>query len=102
GVHQPLPPAVLWRSTEMPVALSGDGKFLAFHVQDVEIQVYDVGTGKKLAALEKEGQLSNLAFSPDGRHVAVRGMFGGLTIWDWKARQAQHISVPHHFILGEA
>src|SRR5206468_178928 len=50
----------------------------------------------------QEGQLSNLAIAPDGRHVAVRDMVGHLTIWDWKARQAQHIAVPHRFILGEA
>jgi RNA polymerase sigma factor (sigma-70 family) len=102
GVEQPLPPPVLWRSTEMPVALSGDGKILAFHIQEAELQLYDVATGKKLAALEQWSQMTTLAFSPDGRHVAVRDMIGRLTIWDWKARKAQSIFVQHPFILGEA
>jgi RNA polymerase sigma factor (sigma-70 family) len=102
GVDEPLPLPTRWRSTEMPVGLSGDGKLLAFHVHDAEIQLYDVATGKKLATLAQEGQLSNLAISPDGRHVAVRDFVGHLTIWDWKARQAQHIAVPHRFIIGEA
>jgi RNA polymerase sigma factor (sigma-70 family) len=102
GVDAPLPLPARWRSTEMPVGLSGDGKLLAFHVHDAEIQLYDVATGKKLATLAQEGQLSNLAISPDGRHVAVRDFVGHLTIWDWKARQAQHIAVPHRFIIGQA
>jgi WD40 repeat protein len=86
----------------MPVALSGDGKVLALHIQEAEIRLYDVDTGKKLATLEQGGQLTNVAFSPDGCHVAVRDMVGQLTIWDWKAKQAQHIFVRHPFILGEA
>jgi WD40 repeat protein len=101
GVDAPLPLPVRWRSTEVPVALSDDGKVLAFHISEVEIQLYDVATGKKLATLEQGGHLTSLAFSPDGRHLAVRDMIGTLTIWDWKARKAQRIAVPHRFVIGE-
>src|SRR5262249_47434391 len=101
GVDQPLPLPARWRSSEMPVALSHDGKLLAFHFREAELQLYDVATGKQLAALAQEGHMTTLAFAPDGRHVALRDMVGQLAPWDWHAKRTQRIGVAHSFIIGE-
>jgi hypothetical protein len=102
GVTGSLPPAVRWRPFELPAALSADGKVLAYHFDGDEIVLYDVATGQHLTTLPEKGPFSFLAFSPDGRHLAVRDWFGQLTLWDWKARQSQQIAVSHEFLIGEA
>jgi hypothetical protein len=60
-----------------------------------ETVLYDVATGQHLTTLPDNGPFSFLAFSSDGRHLAVRDMLGQLTLWDWKARQSQNIAVSH-------
>jgi WD40 repeat protein len=48
-----------------------------------EVKVWDAQTGEALASLADSGQLFNLAFSPDGRHLALAGEKGALVIVDW-------------------
>ncbi len=62
-------------------ALSPDGKTLAAGDPGGEVGLWDVATGKRLArfpAHRKDGHtfaIKSLAFSPDGRMLACRGMF---------------------------
>jgi RNA polymerase sigma factor (sigma-70 family) len=101
GLDAPLPPAARLGRTELPVALSADGKTAACHFDVAELRLYDVATGKEVASLPQRGNLSTVAFSPDNRHVAARDWIGELTIWDWKAGKTQKINVPHRLIIGE-
>jgi len=99
GVNEPPPPPV--RIFKPPVAMTLDGKILAYHHDRTELQLYEIATGKKLATLKYAGDHSRLAFSPDGRHLAVRDWLGQITIWDWKARQSQAIAVRHNLNIGQ-
>ena len=56
-------------------AFSQDGKFLAELSLnfDPDIHVWDVAAGKPLVALEAEYFYSQMAFSPDGKTLAVSG-----------------------------
>ncbi len=101
GVNGPVPPAARIPLTELPVALSADGKIVACHFGGGEILVYNVATGAKLATLGEPGEFSHIAFSPDGGELADRDWLGQLTIWDWKAGKKQDINVRHRFIIGE-
>jgi WD40 repeat protein len=60
------------------------------------VSLWDVNAGKEVARLEgHKGQIGSLAFSPDGRTLAVgsvghltnRSVSGGLKLWDVVARQ---------------
>jgi WD40 repeat protein len=87
----------------LPVALSPDGKVLACNFDLSDILLYEVATGKELAALKQRGDLSTLAFSPDGRHLAVRDVVGQLNIWDWAAAKAVHRrNLAQQIIIEEA
>jgi RNA polymerase sigma factor (sigma-70 family) len=100
GTSDPLPPPVRIPRSELPVAMSSDGKIVACH-HDTEVRLYEVASGKQVATLLWIADFSHLAFSPDGRHLAVRGMFGTVKIWDWQAQQSQEIAVPHKLIIGD-
>ena len=86
--------------TSAPVtclAFSFDGTRLAAAVGD-EIQIYDSGTGERVASLTShEGQVNAVLFTPDGKSLIACGgrpaMFGFITIWDVASkaiRQSMH------------
>jgi hypothetical protein len=56
-------------------ALSADGKTAAFvpmyYGGDMAVRFYDTSTGKQIREIDNDQQILGLAFSPDGRHLAV-------------------------------
>src|SRR5262249_21750273 len=90
--------------SELPVALSPDGKVLACSFDGGETLLYDVATGKLLATLlPQSAMFNNLAFSPDGRHLALRDMIGFVHVWDWaQAKKVHSVTFQHGIITGEA
>src|SRR5262249_30672269 len=72
------------------VAFSPDGKLLASITSDEKVDVRDLATGKvvellKLTDAEKEDfKAASLAFSPDGRALALAQKNGVIQLWDAK------------------
>jgi WD40 repeat protein len=72
------------------VAFTPDEKWMAWHEEDCTIRVVDVATGKTLYRLGQpqlseytQLQLTALAISPTGRHLAAwRGDHGPIHVWD--------------------
>jgi WD40 repeat protein len=58
---------------------SPDGKRLATIVEE-GVKIWDVGSGAELSLLEPGGAIRVLAFSPDGRRLALAG--AGLDLWE--------------------
>ncbi len=98
------------------VAFSPDGKLLATGDKVGHVVIWDVGTGKERATLEAPGfytwdgrqrihsigGIRSLAFSPDGKHLAVggTGKIGNidhleakarLEVFDWAAGKSTHL-----------
>jgi WD40 repeat protein len=72
----------------MSVAFSPDGKSLAVgfgeysHDRTYRATLYEAATGKETATFPgPKGGVNDLAFHPDGRHVAVAGL-GIVEVWD--------------------
>jgi WD40 repeat protein len=69
-----------------PVAYSPDAKVLASGVEDGTIRFRDAGSGRTVLSLRDPHNLSSvtgLAFSPDGRRVAVAHYFvQAVSLWD--------------------
>ncbi len=78
------------------LALSPDGRWLATTGADFSIHIWDVESGKLAHATSGQYTPSVVAFSSDGRRVAVNGggtdLGSAVQIWDI-ARQAQ-LTVP--------
>jgi RNA polymerase sigma factor (sigma-70 family) len=105
GVDKPPPPPGRFTRSELPVALSPDGKVLACHFDGGALLLFEVASGKLLTTLgpqQSDRFFYNLAFSPDGRHLAVRDFVGVVHIWDWaKAKEVQTVNVRHAILIGE-
>jgi RNA polymerase sigma factor (sigma-70 family) len=93
----PLPPvSINYAGYTTRAALTRDGKTIAVcHMDDNQIYIHDIATGKQLAVL-KVANVGGLAFSPDGKHLAVAtrlqvtalaAEYGPLRIWDWAAEK---------------
>jgi WD40 repeat protein len=73
------------------VALSPDGKTIAASFEGSAIHLFDAATAKELhslkagAATGTAGLITTVAFSPDGRHLAVLDLAGRGSVWDWVA-----------------
>jgi WD40 repeat protein/tRNA A-37 threonylcarbamoyl transferase component Bud32 len=85
--HGPVSPYSRNKST----ALTPDGSTLAVHDditgEEEHIRLWDVDTGKELAAFHEapEGSQSAIALSPDGRLVVLNGAQSSLRVWDVSA-----------------
>jgi WD40 repeat protein len=63
------------------VAFSPDGTRLAALCRSGDLIIWDAATGRRAASVSPDiGSGARLAFSPDGRKVAVCG--AGLEVWD--------------------
>lgn len=63
------------------VVFSPDGKRLATAGADKVVRVWDVETGKELAALSCPDRVAAVAFSPDGKSLAAGSKDGSIRIW---------------------
>ena len=74
------------------LALSPDGRLLATTGADFSVHIWDVASGKLAHAISGQYTPTAIAFSPDGRHVAVNGggtdLGSAVQVWDL-ARKAQ-------------
>jgi WD40 repeat protein len=68
------------------LALSPDGRLLATAGADFSIHIWDVESGKLAHAMSGQYTPSAIAFSPDGRRIAVNGggpdLGSALQVWD--------------------
>ncbi len=79
-------------------ALSPNGKFVA--ISDLQIEIWDMESGKKIQEIFPEGQVSSLDFSPDNELLLVSTADKKDTIWDkgnflsiWNFRQNLQIQM---------
>lgn len=78
------------------VALGGRGRWMAAESVDrTQIIVRDTATGEKVGNLPVGAQTNCLAFSRDGRQLAVAGADKTLHIWDPVSSQKHHALVGH-------
>jgi WD40 repeat protein len=63
------------------VVFSPDGNHLATAGGDKILRVWDVETGKELAAFSNPDRVGAVAFSPDGKSLAAGSKNGSVRIW---------------------
>jgi WD40 repeat protein len=80
--------AVREAAPALPAALAPDGQTLAAAGSDGRVRLWDLATGRATQRLEPGpvGEVAALAFSPDGRHLAVCGS-RDLSVWDLAERR---------------
>ena len=67
-----------------PLVFSPDGAVLVNGLHIGSIQLWDVTTGDKIAALDGHTQkVETLAFSPDGKTLVSTSEDGTILLWDW-------------------
>jgi len=90
------------------IAFSPNGKLLAqtwddYMIEDYQVFVWDVATGKLVRALKNNNQTISIAFSPSGKQLVVaepnfnfRTASVGLTLnfWDTKTWQKRTLNLP--------
>lgn len=69
------------KATVGQVTFSPDGKTLALACSDKVVRVWNVETGKELAALPCPDSVGVVAFSPDGKSLAAGSKDGSVRIW---------------------
>ena len=64
---------------------------------DQIIHVYDVGSGKELAAMQLSGrsQLSGFRFQPDNAHLLTGDTWGGVQVWEAATGKLMHARSVH-------
>jgi WD40 repeat protein len=84
----PAPALSVHRSVENVVAFSPDGKTLATGSDDQAVQLWDVGSRRRLASLKGHtGGINCLAFSPDRKTLASGSEDRTVRLWDIRARR---------------
>jgi WD40 repeat protein/tRNA A-37 threonylcarbamoyl transferase component Bud32 len=76
-----------WADVVHAFAFSADGRLLASAGRDSRLIVWDVATGAKRHEWRMPGEVSAVAFAPDGRHLAVG--WGEGTAWVLRLPAAQ-------------
>jgi WD40 repeat protein len=76
------------RDAVMSLSISKDGKTLASISQDNTIRIWDLAAGKELHKLNAPRAHDDVAFSPDGQHLASCGQH--IRIWDTNKYEGIH------------
>ncbi|MFT7619524.1 MAG: serine/threonine protein kinase [Planctomycetota bacterium] len=63
------------------IAFSPDDRFVALGVSKANVRVCEIKTGK-VSTLESNGQITSLAFSPDGELLVIGSNSEALELWD--------------------
>jgi WD40 repeat protein len=61
---------------------SSDGALVATVAYDGQARVWDSNTGVLVATFTQDGVITDVAFSPDGRRLAIGDSLGNAAIWD--------------------
>src|SRR5439155_4454705 len=84
------------------VAFSPGGKLLASSRLDPTIRLWEVPSGRLLDSLEEEGAVGEVAFSPDGRTLAIAmrpnpviRRPGVIKLWDVATRRVRAVLKGH-------
>ena len=56
-----------------------------------QVVIWDARTGRIRTRFTNQGEVSHIAFSPDGRHLAVGSWNSKITIWDVVRSRAAHV-----------
>ena len=64
------------------ILFSPDGKSILSLVNDEQIRMWDIATGKRKPFTGNTGYLTNASYSPDGKTMATVDYPGGIRIWD--------------------
>ncbi|TWU58988.1 Serine/threonine-protein kinase PknB [Rubripirellula tenax] len=79
------------------VAFSPDAETLASATGEKTVKIWDVSTGKLQTKIQRPVAAANLAFSPDGKLLAIAGgdfdgpQSGEIVIWNLKEERVQHV-----------
>ncbi len=88
------------------LALSPDGRWLASAGADFSVHIWDVESGKLAHGMAGQYTPSAVAFSPDGRRVAVNGgstdLGSALQVWDIERRGQMAAPRVKHAVAGLA
>lgn len=82
------------------VVFSPDGQTVALGGEQKKIRLWEVSTGKELAALEgHKGGTYAVAFSPNGKLLASGGTYGDPSayLWEWPSRRLVHRLGTHEY-----
>lgn len=69
--------------TVRALAISPDGQFLASSSNDGSVKLWNFKTGQLIRTISDLGYINRLAFSPDGRTLAMHEG-GKLQLWNWR------------------
>ncbi|MHC4507480.1 MAG: protein kinase domain-containing protein [Planctomycetota bacterium] len=77
------------RVSALTFSPDGTSLLLASGVESTTIQLWDVATGESVRTLEgHRSQVTDLQFTPDGRHLISSSSDQTIRLWDWSERQA--------------
>ena len=75
---------IIFHNGAEPLVFSPDGAILVSGTNNGTIQLWDVTTGDRIAALDGHTQrVETLKFSPDGETLVSTGQDGTILLWDW-------------------
>jgi WD40 repeat protein len=87
---KPQPAEILQSESDSiyPLAISADGALVASGSWDGRAWIWDLRSGRRIAALDHRGHVDSVAFAPDGRTLACGSALGGLYLWDIRSGAA--------------
>jgi len=79
------------RSCINAISISPDGGMMAAALDSGWIELYDLGTGKMVGALEGQttSEVWTVCFSPDGKNIISGALDRAVRIWDVQARECR-------------
>ena len=93
-----------FQGTVTRVALSPDGRHVAFTAQVAMLEVRDVDTGAEVLAptFAHKGPVMSLAYSPDGSKLVTGGWDQTAAVWDAATGRRLHTLSGHRHSVGQA